>query len=336
MRKSTIVRRYLDKFKGHKSLNISSLSRAIYKDHKFLFKDVEDVRDVIRYCTGKKGEKKLKYVKGSGYVRVKDSVYKGIPAERKPKENVEDVKICGENTLVIGDLHYPFHDRRAIGIAVQYGIDAKADSIILNGDIHDCFAMSTFRKEDSEKLANEIKQVWKFIDMLRSHFPKQRIYYKIGNHEKRLVKYIADKAPELLDLFEPDIGVLDYSKVYKAKEFDLDIVGPAQKMKIGKLNIVHGGEEIGKLGGGKHVASRVLSRTVSNMLVHHFHSTSNETIKAYDDGTIISAWSVGCLCKLSQGYSVYNPSWTHGFAMVDNRSGGFVVQNKKIIKGHVY
>jgi len=335
MRKSTIVRQYLDKFKGHKRLNVSSLSRAIYKDHKFLFKDVEDVRDAIRYCTGKKGEKKLKYVKGSGYVRVKDSVYGGIPPEIKPKEKTEDVKICGENTLVIGDLHYPFHDRKAISIAIQYGIDCEADSIILNGDVHDCFSMSTFRKEDSVKLSNEIKMMWKFLDMLRIHFPKKRIYYKIGNHEERLVKYISDKAPELLDLFNPDIGVLDYSKVYKASLFDIDIVGPIQTMKIGKLNIVHGGKEIGKLGGGKNVASKVLSNAVSNMLVHHFHSTSNETIKTYD-GTIISTWSVGCLCKLSQGYSLYNPRWTHGFAMVDNRSGGFVVQNKKIIKGHVY
>ena len=75
------------------------------------------------------------------------------------------------------------------------------------------------------------------LDFIRQEFPKAKIVYKPGNHEYRLPRYYASKAPEfigsplaamesLIDFESRGIEFLDYY----------------QKVKAGKLSILHGHE----------------------------------------------------------------------------------------------
>jgi predicted phosphodiesterase len=41
--------------------------------------------------------------------------------------------------VVLSDVHFPFEDKVAVQMAIDYIKKAKPDTVILNGDIMDCF-----------------------------------------------------------------------------------------------------------------------------------------------------------------------------------------------------
>ena len=61
-------------------------------------------------------------------------------------------KVDCEKCLVIGDIHAPFHDEKAVGVALALSKHIKPDVIVLNGDIADFYACSRFSKQPTRAL----------------------------------------------------------------------------------------------------------------------------------------------------------------------------------------
>ena len=100
-----------------------------------------------------------------------------------------------QRVIVLNDIHIPYHDQKSLAIALAYMKDNKPDVIILNGDIIDCYSVSSYRKDPArlQTFQDEINETKAFLAYLRETFKKARIYYTMGNHEKRIEKQIMDK-----------------------------------------------------------------------------------------------------------------------------------------------
>ena len=93
-------------------------------------------------------------------------------------EFIKPFNIKGKEILVLSDIHIPFHDKKALNIALQYAKDC--DTILLNGDIIDFYGLSRFIKNPEKSFINhEIEIAKEFLQMLRSNF-KGEILFKVG------------------------------------------------------------------------------------------------------------------------------------------------------------
>lgn len=227
--------------------------------------------------------------------------------------------------LVLSDVHIPYHDKRTIEAAVDEARGRGAVGVLLNGDILDCHQLSHhYREPDAARFRDEVDKGGQFLDWLRARLPRARLVFKFGNHDERLRRYLAERAPELFGLEGFDLqGVLNLGRR------GVEWVADKRVVRLGKLAVVHGHEFRG--GGGVNPARWLFLRAVSTALCGHFHRTSEHHEQGLDR-RIHGVWSVGCACFL---YPQYDPNnkWNHGYALVRVAAdGSFVVTNRRILR----
>jgi hypothetical protein len=263
----------------------------------------------------------------------------GIDGEMEIGDLRDDIvcEVTSNLTGIISDAHWPFHDLRRDASGHFYGAyltalqelkTAGVQTVILNGDMLDCYQLSSHEKI-------ELKRSWKWeldvgkkmLEHLRKFFGDSvRIIYREGNHEERFQRYLARKASELQ-------GTIDIESMLGIRENGIEWVCNRAKMTIGKLWVDHGHEWYG--GGGVMPARNFRMKALDNILVGHVHRTSQDQIRRPLDGSFIAGWSVGCLCDLNPHYAPRN-GWNHGFATVELEGDGtFAVNNRTIINGVV-
>lgn len=127
---------------------------------------------------------------------MEDNLIKDIESQL---DDINDI----ERVLVLSDLHIPFHkEEDIINIVKEH---SNVSTIILAGDILDCFSVSTFPKEMHIPLYEELKtasSVLKKIDKLTPNTKK--IMFR-GNHEFRFKRYLAKFQSEFSPLISDDI-----------------------------------------------------------------------------------------------------------------------------------
>jgi hypothetical protein len=247
------------------------------------------------------------------------------------------VDVTSESVGIISDAHWPFHDLHRDEAGNYHGAYMTAitelksrgvQTLILNGDMMDCFHLSSHEKLEARRDWKwEIDVTRAMLKHLRQFFgDKVRIIYREGNHEERFERYMAKHAKELS-------GVYDLSELMKLREQGIEWVSGRAKMSIGKLWVDHGHEWFGS--GGVMPARNYRMKAVDNILVGHVHKTSQDLFRRPLGGDFIAGWSVGCLCDLNPHYAPRN-NWNHGFAHVRlSGDGSFTVNNHVIIDGAV-
>ena len=261
------------------------------------------------------------------------TIAEGI-AKLKRYERVkeEPIEIGQGRTLILSDIHIPFHDPVALKTAIQAGKDFDADHVILNGDIIDCYMISRFTKEPGRfSFKVELDITRGFLEFIRSEFPKARIVYKEGNHEARLRLYLLQNADKIADLEDLELGSL-----LRLENLGIEYVRN-ERTKLGALNVLHGHELPHGISAPVNPARGVFLRAKSSTLVGHHHQTSNHA-EGNLDGARMACWSTGCLCDLQPDYNYFAAlKWTHGFALVESEdNGSFTVYNKQIIDGKIH
>jgi UDP-2,3-diacylglucosamine pyrophosphatase LpxH len=222
------------------------------------------------------------------------------------REEVLPVLRIQGKTAVFSDIHLGIHDKAALIAAIQYAKQDRVENIILNGDILDSAQISRHPKHaDTPKFLNEIELAKQFLEGLRSEFKDQNIYFKIGNHEDRLERYLMQNADALA-------GLIDFRKLLKLDDLGIRFVESTQFMKIENTYIVHGHEM--KVSGGVNPARALILKAAANVVMGHVHRTSFASIKSLD-GKFYKAYTMGCLCKLRQAYMPHSNS-NHGFAII--------------------
>ena len=140
---------------------ILTLAKKVYEENSLHFTGVEHARDILRYYTGLKGKKNRKKVANKETLR--DAAYTYNPFDDIPEsfEEIREPYILSTSTkkiLVLSDIHFPYHNVKALRAAIAYGIKEGVDCIILNGDILDFYGLSDFSKDPSKpKFREEIK-----------------------------------------------------------------------------------------------------------------------------------------------------------------------------------
>tara|TARA_Y100000004_G_scaffold35559_3_gene38129 strand:+ start:3995 stop:4978 length:984 start_codon:yes stop_codon:yes gene_type:complete len=306
-----------------------TLAKKIYKEHPELFTSVENVRSAIRYRRGNAGNRAREILKDKEFVR--DNRPSGFKIElpKSIANPAKDFKLPEGKTVIMSDIHIPYHDDKALEQCLTYADYYQPDNIVFNGDVADFFSISRWEKNPAERnLSRELMLCRQFLSHMRERFPKARIIYKIGNHEERWEKYMWLKAPELSGVSDFQIyDILDFAK------YGIEEVSGKQKMKAGKnLTLIHGHEMFNS------TAPVNFARTLQTNLgvcaiAGHRHQTSQHSYKNADD-KFIMCWSLGCLCDMKPDYAVLN-KWNHGFATMELKGNTFNVSNKRIINGMI-
>jgi len=122
-------------------------------------------------------------------------------AHHLPKSDTKTkdiIDIEGNRVLALYDVHIPYHDIKALHLAIDKGVKEKCDTVLLGGDFIDCYEISSFEKDRTKRtFRSEIQHTKHFFSFLRIKFPKARIYAKMGNHEERYERYIRKNASAL-------------------------------------------------------------------------------------------------------------------------------------------
>jgi predicted phosphodiesterase len=320
-----IVLEYLKRFPNLPNL---TLSKKIYLENKELFSSVDYVRTHIRYYKGKQGASQKNKLANKTFVNIKNKPHL-IPESHTKHVEVWKLPKTNKKILILSDIHIPYHDVEAIKTALNEGKQQGIDTIYLNGDIMDFFMLSFHEKNPKNRpsLKNELDMAREFFAYLRQEFPNVTIYFKPGNHEYRLERYLYLKAPELLDCEEFQLKVL-----LELAKHKIIFIEKRTKTYFGDLLIEHGDRMKGN--GGVNPARSLYMRYKRHILTGHFHRKSEHVEKIYD-GSLVTTFSVACLCELEPEFFEVN-NHAHGFAIVEMSGDNFKVRNYLIEDGKLY
>jgi predicted phosphodiesterase len=295
-----VVEKFLKTADPNESL--ASLSRKLFLENPKTFTGTEHARSYLRSFLNLPGkEKKIL----------------SIPDGKKEDNSIYEIKTA--KLAILNDIHFPYHNKKALSKAIQKCIDEKVTAILLNGDVLDFYQLSVHVKEKNKPSLNtEVQITKKFFKDLRKLFPNIPIYFKLGNHEIRLEKYIQSKAKELEDL-----DVLKIENLLDFEKFNIIKINKYTPVKIEDLIILHGHEYPGS--GGDNPAKNIYNKTKHSVLCGHFHRESSYKLKDIT-GKSINCYSVGCLCDLSPNYLPFN-NWVNGFAIVTTEKNKTKVDN---------
>jgi len=315
--KADIIKNALRRF-GH--LPKRTIARFVLHTYGEYFDgDLEGIRYLIRYYTGKTGKPLLDGLKDKSFLNLKHDV---LPQTWRKKR--VPYKLNEGVWLVLSDAHIPFHEQLPLEAAVEYGQAEKVTGILLNGDWQDCAAVS-YWKVEHRNFHREIEAVIDSLDWLRQKFPTQEIVYKPGNHEYRLPRYYLSNAPQLI---ETPLAAME--TVLGFEQRNIEYLDYHQIVMAGKLPVIHG-HEVQSLSKTVNPARGLFLRAKTWAACSHCHQTSQHTTKDIN-GQIISTWSFGCLCDLSPDYNAIGNDWNWGFALISvEKNGHFEVQNLRIL-----
>ena len=332
MIKTEIAEQYCQKYPHLPNLTIA---RIAYAENPKVWMGLESARSSIRYVRGNHGETKKKQRKNKTELfKINDMPYN--PLEKLPEplttlENWQAIKIDYKKALILPDLHVPYYCRKALTLALNWGLERECDTIILNGDFVDFFSISRWEKDPRKRdFPLEIENCIQVLEVIREMFPNAKIIFKVANHEERFIRYMWLKAPELLGISE-----FELSNILHFNELDIQLVGEMRPIMLGGLYIIHGHEFRFSISNPVNPARGIYNRAKEHCLSSHLHQSSEHSETGIS-GEPIVCWSTGGLCELHPSYMPIN-KWNHGFAIVKNVGNDeFVVSNKKIVEGKVY
>ncbi len=107
-----------------------------------------------------------------------------LPPSQESNYQPFKLPINHNNILLLSDIHVPYHNIQALTLALKYGLENDVNTILLNGDVIDFYAISRFEKDPRKRnFGHEVLMTRQFLQTLRKLFPHAAIYYKCGNHE---------------------------------------------------------------------------------------------------------------------------------------------------------
>lgn len=111
-----------------------------------------------------------------------------VPASQMPR--FDDPPRVDGDTLVMADLHVPFHDSQFCNRVIDLALLWEVPSLVLAGDVVDLAALSPFAPEFDGleiSLEEELKTARKVFDALAGF---ERVLWLAGNHEIRILRQL--------------------------------------------------------------------------------------------------------------------------------------------------
>lgn len=244
--------------------------------------------------------------------------------------------------LSVSDLHVPF--QLPINTFSDYA--GKVDILVLNGDIIDMQSISSFPKIYRLSPMEEMIQGRQYLIDLIEFIKPKKVVVNYGNHDKRLVKYLAKKLDtDLLELMPDTVlelifidGFRHYDKqkgckteyeplIDIFKDIDIEYTGD-WKCKIGKTWFAH-----------PIAYSRVPLKTCEKAM-DYFHRTDKETFDCVVLGHThkVGSKKTGYVMLYEQGACCYTDKMDYADGkLIEPQKEGFayICQNKngELIEG---
>lgn len=162
--------------------------------------------------------------------------------------------------LMIPDAHIPYHDKRAWCTVLAVAQVWRPTCMVILGDFLDLFCVSSHPKKPSVRLSleDEICGGRDCLDQLDAlGVPHKR--YVFGNHENRMKRFIADKAP----MFD---GMLDVADLLGLERRGWDWTPYGDGIELGELYITHDLNIA-----GKYAVRRSMDAAWSSTVIGHTH-----------------------------------------------------------------
>lgn len=135
--------------------------------------------------------------------------------------------------LILGDIHFPFHSKRALEKVYEFCREFQPEHIVQMGDLFDFLAHSKYPRsinnyspQEEESIAREsAEEMWK---TLKSISPDAKCYQLVGNHDLRPLKRVLESAPQVehwvQDYWSKLISFEGVETIYDGRE-ELEIAG---------------------------------------------------------------------------------------------------------------
>jgi len=243
------------------------------------------------------------------------------PVRISPKslKRIPPVWATNNNTLILADPHFgfardemtgeliPFHDRRALSIAIQVAQDIQPETIVIVGDLADLAEFSDKFARGPELYRTTqpaIKEGTWFLAQLRLACPHARIIWIEGNHDNRWEKYLIQHAEQVYRLrrglgFDArPITSLPY--LFNVDELDIEYIGDypnGEAWITDHAKAIHGFKVKANPGA---TATTVIEDAAETVVFGHVHriELATRTIWGRHGARIISAFCPGCLCHI--------------------------------------
>ena len=202
--------------------------------------------------------------------------------------------------LILSDVHHPEHDRKVWACTLELAKDIQPQEVILLGDFLEMASVSMHGGAELEKLTEDFDAGKKALREIREAVGDDcRITYLEGNHESRLTRFLAAKAPSLRD-------TLTYEKGLELEALGVEWVSEVKQPIVrGDLDLTHGHQDLrerpSKFHSGK--MAEVYGRPERTVIYGHTHKPQVFTRPTV--GGHATAIGLGCARTLS-------PSWLHG------------------------
>lgn len=211
---------------------------------------------------------------------------------------------------IISDIHVPYHDPFAIEAALNAIQVFGPDYVIINGDMLDFYALSSFDRDPERintlqlELDTAVEEV---IEPLQKAVgPGVDIDMTEGNHEARLKKYLW-RHPEIASL-----RIMSVPNLMGLPEMGIDYVTGGIKVN-GDVVVTHG-TTVRKWAGNSVRGEMEKRRFGWSMVMGHIHR-QGKFMTWSRQGNI---WGIetGCLCTLQPEY-MDAPDWSQGITLLE-------------------
>lgn len=245
-------------------------------------------------------------------------------------------------TLVLNDIHIPFH-REEVIIEIVLKHRHEIDTIIFGGDLMDCEGISSFPKEHRLPLVQEMIIAYKFLKRIDRLTPNVKKVLIWGNHEFRYVRHLEQRGNDLNPLHSNNIlkevvnGFVHHDRVNRKKTKYPPLSG--NFFVSDKWYIQHGDMVIAH----PKNFSRVPLRTAGMALEHFLAKGWNFKVvfightHKWGSASRFGKWfgETGCLCLpmpySDQGNVNYTPQ-DYGYLLITQVDGRTDVNDSKLYK----
>jgi hypothetical protein len=257
------------------------------------------------------------------------------PTPTPKRKSPQDLK----RALILPDTHFgftrdmateslePFHDRKAMDIALQYAEDAQPDIIVFLGDTLDLpdWTDKFLRSPEFYWCTQPaiIEAAW-WLGEFRITCPDAKIFVLEGNHDQRmensLIKHLISayqlKAADRLELPPalsiPSLLALDNLSIKYIDDY------PNGRIWLNdRLACAHG--SVARQAPGATVGAVARNADVSEIHGHiHRREWATRTLFGRHHSTVVDVFSPGCLCRTDGLVPAKNANnnWQKGFAIV--------------------
>lgn len=245
-------------------------------------------------------------VQAAAPIEMGDGFFHAEPWSYEPRRPA--ILADAERHVMIGDTHGMYVNQKVWATVLDFIRDFKPHQINMLGDIVDFYDISRFDKDPNRRMV--LGQEVAFTDEVilsevRRAAPKAAIYWKGGNHEERLQKYLWTRAPELASL-----RGLDMRELFRLRQHNIEYVGPDQDLSIGNVTLTHG-HLVRKHSGW---TAKAMLEDLGTSVIHNHTHRLGAMYKTDRSGSYI-AFENGCLCVFDMGYLNGTPNWQSGFSV---------------------